>query len=114
MNDEVLNGGCRGLRKLGEYGVTGAPYFDGIDIGVDDIFQVGCHGRPVYRSVASSFADPFGDIEDYACEAIFVEIYFLMVGNLSYGAKDVNRICDIEGGFMTRALRLGSYLGDQL
>ena len=73
----------RDKRKLGELRVGSVPDFNGVDIGIDDVFKVCCESGAVDGWAASCDADALGDVEDDACEAVFVEVDFLVVGDLA-------------------------------
>lgn len=70
------------LRELRECRASGAPYFDGVDISVYDVFQVRCEGRAVGGWSAAWHAHALCDVEDDAGEAVLVEVDLLMVGYL--------------------------------
>lgn len=45
------------------------------------------HSRAVGRSARTRRTHPLGDVENDASEAILIQVDFLVVGNLSNGAK---------------------------
>ena len=51
---------------------------------------MGCHCLAVLFEAAGGGADALGDVEDDACEAIFVDVDFLVVWDLAEGAGGVS------------------------
>lgn len=82
MNRRKENG-SRQFRKLG---IGNTPYFHRIQIRINDIFQMSSHSRTIGRWARTGCTYSLGDIEDDTCEPIFIQVDFLMVGNLSYCA----------------------------
>ena len=64
-------------------GVASTPHFDSIDIRINDVLKMSGHSRAISSGTASSRAYSLGNIEDDRCEAVFVEVYFLVVWDLS-------------------------------
>lgn len=73
------------VREFGELSITRIPHFDGIVVGIYDVFQVRSQGCAVDGRSCSRQAHAFRDVKDDACEAIFVQVDFLVVGHLTDG-----------------------------
>jgi hypothetical protein len=80
----------RDLRELGEHRVAGAPDLDGVNVGVDDVFEVGGQGRAVRGGAGARKAHAVCDIEDDAGEAVLVKVDLLMVWHLADGTWTVS------------------------
>lgn len=74
----------RYIRQFRKLSISNRPYFHSVQIGINNILQMSRHSRSVGRWAGARSADSLGDIEYDTGEAIFVQIDFLMVGNLSY------------------------------
>lgn len=59
------------------------PDFHGVGVRVDDVFEVGGEGCAIDGGTAACGADALGDVKDDAGEAVFVEVDFLVVGDLT-------------------------------
>lgn len=86
--------GIEDLRKLRIHRIARTPYLDGINIGSNNIFQVRCQGCAIGSWSAPRQANSLCDIENNTCEAILVEVDFLVVWYLANGTCIVSR----EGG----------------
>jgi hypothetical protein len=62
------------------------PDFHGVDVRVDDVFEVRCESRAIDGGATTCYAHTLGDVEDDAGEAVFVKVNFLVIGNLANGA----------------------------
>lgn len=69
--------------------MTGTPDFYCVALRIHDILEMSCHGCSIYGCSASWRADAFSDVEDDACETIFIKVNFLVVGDLADSAVDV-------------------------
>lgn len=81
---------ARDLRELGEHRVAGAPDLDGVDVRVDDIFEMRGQGRAVCGGAGARKAHPLCDVEDDAGEAILVKVDLLVVWHLADGTRMVS------------------------
>lgn len=77
---------ARDVRQVGELGASRAPDFEQVRVGVDNVLEVDGQRGAVGGVGAASGADALGDVEDDACEAFFVEVDFLIIGDLADGA----------------------------
>ncbi len=55
------------------------------------------HGGAICGGAAAGLAYTLGDVEDDGCEAVLVEIDFLVVGNLPDRAGQVIFLCKMGG-----------------
>jgi len=78
--------------------VASTPDLDSIGIRINDILKVGSHSCAIGRGATAWQTDSLGDVEDYACEAIFVKVDFLVVGDLTDCAFWHLLILGKEGG----------------
>jgi hypothetical protein len=63
------------------------PHFHGVDITSNNVLQMGRQSRAIDGGTGTWEADPLRNIEDDGCEAVFVEIDFLMIRDLADCAK---------------------------
>lgn len=82
MEKEQKN--VRGIRQFRKLGIGNRPYFHSIQVGINNILQMSRHSRSIGRGARARSTDSLGDIEYDTGETIFIQIDFLMVGNLSY------------------------------
>lgn len=78
--------GARDVRQVGELRACRAPDFEEVRVRIDNVLEVDGQRCAVGGVGAASRADALGDVEDDACEAFFVEVDFLVIGDLADGA----------------------------
>lgn len=78
------------LRKVGKLGIARIPHLDSIGVRVNDILKMRRQGCAVDGWTSACDAYALGDVEDDACEAIFVEIHLLVIWNLPNSAGNVS------------------------
>jgi len=79
-----VDGEKRGaVRKFGELCVRCVPHLHCVVIASNDVLEMGRQSRAIDGGTRAWQADSLGDVEDDGCEAIFVEIHFLVVGDLT-------------------------------
>lgn len=66
-----------------EFGFGRVPDLDRVDVRADHVFQMCGHGAAVNFGAGSGASNALCDLEDDAREAVLVDPYFLVVGNLS-------------------------------
>jgi hypothetical protein len=96
--DEERGGEGRGVREFTEDRINRAPHFDGVSVGIDDVFQVRGERRAVDGGARAGLAYALGDVEDDTGEAIFVEVDFLVVWYLADCTVGVSGWLRGEGG----------------
>lgn len=75
------------LRQVGKLGITRVPHLDSINVATDQVLQV-CRQCPaVDLDAATGRADPLGDVDDDAGEAVLVDVDFLVVWDLAQFAR---------------------------
>jgi hypothetical protein len=82
------------------------PHFDCISIVANQVLEVSCQSAPVALQPASRGVYALGYVEDDGCEAILVDVDFLVVGDLTdsaagkkeRSAKLIALISDYPGG----------------
>jgi hypothetical protein len=72
-----------GVRELRKHRVTCTPHFDSVVVRINDVFQMRGQRSAIHCRAAPSQADPLRNIEDNACEAIFVQVDLLVVWHLT-------------------------------
>lgn len=77
--------------------MAAAPYFDGIFVSVDDVFQVHRQGGAIDGGPGSRLPHALRDIEDDASEAVLVEVDLLVIGYLAEGTFAVSAWEQHEG-----------------
>jgi hypothetical protein len=77
-------------REFGKLCVGCIPHFHGVGIGVNNVFKVGGESSAVDCGARAREADALGDVEDDGCEAVSVEVDFLVVGDLADCAENVS------------------------
>ena len=75
-----------GVREVGELGLGCIPDLDGVGVVADEVFQVDCQGAAVALEAGAGGVDALRDVEDDRGEAVFVDVNFLVVGDLADGA----------------------------
>lgn len=84
-------------REFGKLSIARTPHFHRVDVRIDDILQMGSQSRTICGGAAAWRANSLGDVEDDGREAVFVEIHFLMIGDLTDStecvrAKDIPKV----------------------
>lgn len=79
------------VRQVGELRHGRAPDFEQVGVGIHDILEVDGQRGAIGGVGAASGADALGDVEDDACEALLVQVDFLVIGDLADGAGGVRR-----------------------
>jgi hypothetical protein len=69
---------------------------NGVNIGIDNVFKVRCQGCAINSWPTAGLAHAFGDVEDDTGKSIFVEVDFLVVGDLTDGAGNVSMVVDYK------------------
>lgn len=82
---------ARDVRQVGELCRGCAPDFEQVRVGIDDVLEVDGQRSAIGGVSAASGADALGDVEDDACEALFVQVDFLIVWHLTDRAGGVRR-----------------------
>ena len=70
-------------RQFGKHSIGCTPHLHGVGVGIHDVLEMSGHGGAIDSWAGSWEADSLGDVEDYAGEAVFVEVDFLVIGHLT-------------------------------
>jgi len=87
------------------------PHFYGVVIAGDDVLEMGCQGCAIDCGTRAWQPDSLGDVEDDGCEAIFIEIDFLVVRDLSDCAEFESQLQFLEDGEEVAHLTSAKLLG---
>jgi hypothetical protein len=71
------------VREFRKLRVGCVPHFHGVDITSNNVLQMGRQSGAIDGGTCTWEADPLRDVEDDGCEAVFVEIDFLVIRDLA-------------------------------
>lgn len=82
--------GRENLRELRELCVRCVPHFHGVDVTGNNVLKMGRQSRAIDCRAGAWEADSLSDVKDDGRKAVFIEIYFLVVGDLTERADFVS------------------------
>lgn len=76
------------LLEFCKFSLSCVPNLDSINIRPNQVFKMCCQRTAIDLWPTASLSNPLGDVKYDACEAILVNPYFLIVGNLPQFAME--------------------------